>query len=548
MIQKILNSKAQTIASAAVIIGITSLASRILGVIRDRVLAGEFGAGATLDAYYAAFRIPDTIFNLLILGALSAGFIPIFSELIEVNKERAWKLANNVLNAVIILMIFIGAILFFFTPQLMQLIAPGFNQESMQLAIQLTRIMFLSPLLLGVSSLFGGILQSLKRFLMFSLAPIFYNIGIIFGALVFTPFFGSIGLAYGVVLGALLHLLVQLPSAMINGFRYQFKLNIFDTDFKHAVTLMVPRMLSLSVSQINLTIITILASTLSVGSLAIYNFSNNLQAFPLSLFGISFAIAAFPTLCELGRKEGKEDFSLSISNTTRQILFFIIPASILFIVLRAQIVRVVLGAGKFDWEATITTADTLALFSLSLFAQALIPLLNRGFFALKNSFTPFIIGLASEGAMLYFALTLTKPFVMFGMHINLGVRGLALAFTIASLINFLLLWVLLRIKVGTLHESRILFSIGKIVIASFVMAIVVQFMKFGVEPYFGTETFIGIFLQGFISGMVGIAVFVMVGLLLKSEELSTFLSSIKKRMFRERRSVASTEGLDIAVD
>lgn len=548
MIQKILNSKAQTIASAAVIIGITSLASRILGVIRDRVLAGEFGAGATLDAYYAAFRIPDTIFNLLILGALSAGFIPIFSELIEVNKERAWKLANNVLNAVIILMIFLGAILFFFTPQLMQLIAPGFNQESMHLAVQLTRIMFLSPLLLGVSSLFGGILQSLKRFLMFSLAPIFYNVGIIFGALVFTPYFGSIGLAYGVVLGALLHLLVQLPSAMINGFRYQFKLNIFDADFKQAVTLMVPRMLSLSVSQVNLTIITILASTLSVGSLAIYNFSNNLQAFPLSLFGISFAIAAFPTLCELGRKDQKEDFSLSISNTTRQILFFIIPASILFIVLRAQIVRVVLGAGKFDWEATIITADTLALFSLSLFAQALIPLLNRGFFALKNSFTPFIVGLASEGAMLYFALTLTKPFVMFGMQINLGVRGLALAFTIASLINFLLLWVLLRIKVGTLYESKILFSIGKIVIASFVMAIVVQFMKFGVEPYFGTETFIGIFLQGFISGMVGIAVFVMVGLLLKSEELSTFLSSIKKRMFRERRPVASTEGLDIAVD
>lgn len=548
MIQKLLNSKAQTIAGAAVIIGVTSLASRILGVVRDRVLAGEFGAGATLDAYYAAFRIPDTIFNLLILGALSAGFIPIFSELIDSNKDRAWKLANNVLNAVIVMMIALGAVLFFFTPQLMRFIAPGFSGESMQLAIQLTRIMFLSPLLLGISSLFGGILQSLKRFLMFSLAPIFYNIGIILGALIFSPSLGPIGLAYGVILGAALHLLVQLPAAMINGYRYHFTLNIFNKDFRQAVTLMVPRMLSLSVSQVNLFIITILASTLSVGSLAIYNFSNNLQAFPLSLFGISFAIAAFPTLCELGRKDGKEEFSLSISNTTRQILFFIIPVSILFIVLRAQIVRVVLGAGKFDWEATIITADTLALFSLSLFAQALIPLLNRGFFALKNSATPFIIGLVSEGAMLYLALNLTKPFELFGTLIDLGVRGLALAFTVASLINFLLLWVLLRIKVGTLHEAKIFFSIGKIIIASFVMAIVVQFMKFGVEPYFGTETFMGVFLQGLISGLVGIAVFVVVGLLLKSEELSTFISSIKKRMFRERRPVAATEGLDIAVD
>jgi len=548
MFQKLLNSKAQSISSAAIIIGVTSLASRILGVVRDRVLAGEFGAGSTLDAYYAAFRIPDTIFNLLILGALSAGFIPIFSELIESNKDRAWKLANNVLNAVIVLMIMLGAVLFFLTPQLMSVIAPGFNGELMELATQLTRIMFLSPLLLGVSSLFGGVLQSMKRFLMFSLAPIFYNIGIILGALLFSRTMGPIGLAYGVILGAALHLLVQLPSAMINGYRYHFTLNIFNADFKHAVKLMVPRMLSLSVSQVNLTIITILASTLSVGSLAIYNFSNNLQAFPLSLFGISFAIAAFPTLCELGRKDGKEEFSVSISNTTRQILFFIIPVSILFIVLRAQIVRVVLGAGKFDWDATITTADTLALFSISLFAQALIPLLNRGFFALKNSITPFIIGLFSEGAMLYLALHVTKPFIIFGMSVDLGVRGLALAFTVASLINFLLLWVLLRIKVGTLHESKIFFSIGKVIIASFVMAIVVQFMKFGVEPYFGTETFMGVFLQGFISGIVGIAVFVVVGLLLKSEELSTFLSSIKRRMFKERRPVASTEGLDIAVD
>lgn len=548
MIQKLLNSKAQTIAGAAVIIGITSLASRILGVVRDRVLAGEFGAGAILDSYYAAFRIPDTIFNLLILGALSAGFIPIFSELMDTNKERAWKLANNVLNAVIILMIGLGVVLYFFTPQLMRFIAPGFNNESLQLSIQLTRIMFLSPLLLGISSLFGGILQSLKRFLMFSLAPIFYNIGIILGALIFTPHYGPIGLAYGVILGAALHLLVQLPTAVINGFRYHFTINIFNPDFKQAVKLMVPRMLSLSVSQVNLTIITILASTLSIGSLTVYNFSNNLQAFPLALFGISFAIAAFPTLCELGRKDNKEEFALSISNTTRQILFFIIPVSILFVVLRAQIVRVVLGAGKFDWDSTIITADTLALFSISLFAQALIPLLNRGFFALKNSITPFVVGLVSEGVMLYLALNLTKPFEIFGTQVDLGVRGLALAFTVASLINFLLLWVLLRIKLNTLHEAKIFFSIGKIIIASFVMAIVVQFMKFGVEPYFGTETFMGIFLQGLISGLVGIAIFVVVGLILKSEELSTFLSSIKRRMFKERRPVASTEGLDIAVD
>lgn len=548
MLKKFLNGTSQTITGAAVIIGATSLASRFLGILRDRVLAGEFGAGNTLDAYYAAFRIPDTIFNLLILGALSAGFIPVFSELFSGQKDRAWRLANNTLNTLIILLTGFGLVMFFLAPQIMKFLTPGFDGEKMALTISLTRVMFLSPLLLGVSSLFGGILQSTKRFLIYSLAPIFYNLGIIIGALFFVKRFGAIGLAYGVVLGATLHLLVQLPSAVSIGYRYKLAINWLENDFKEVVRLMFPRMLSLSVSQINLTIITVVASGLATGSLSIFNLSNNLQSFPLGLFGISFAIAAFPTLCDLARRETKEEFIKSFSNTARQILFFIIPTTVLFIILRAQIVRVVLGAGKFDWASTITAADVLAVFSISLFAQTLIPLLNRSFFALKNSATPFISGLISEGLMIFMAITLTKPVSIFGTTYDFGVLGLALAFTIASILNFTILWILLRIKLGSLNEKRVFVSAGKITFASVIMGFVVQFMKFGVEPFFGTETFVGIFLQGLISGLVGIAVFAIVGMLINMEELNTLFSTLKRHIFRNKPTVTEEEGIDVAVD
>lgn len=549
MFKKFLNSTSQSIAGAAIIIGTTALASRILGVVRDRILAGEFGAGHQLDSYYAAFRIPDTLFNLLILGALSAGFIPVFNDLINTEKERAWRLANNTLNTLIILMVGFGAILFIFAPQIMKLITPGFAPDQLAITVKLTRIMFLSPLLMGASSLFGGVLQSMKRFIVYSLAPIFYNLGIILGALFFVPIYGLEGLAYGVVLGALMHLMIQMPWTVVLGFRYRPIFKPFDKDFREVVRLMVPRFLSLSVSQINLVVITILASGLAAGSLTIFNLSNNLQNVPLGLFAISFAIAAFPTLCDLARLEDKKSFVSSLSNTVRQILFFIIPVTVLFIILRAQIVRVALGAGEFDWSATISTADILAIFSLSLFAQSLIPLLNRSFFALKNSATPFVTGLISEGLMIFLAIQLSQPFTVMGVSYDLGVKGLALAFTISSVLNFLLLWVMLRIKIGSLMESKILVSIGKISLASVAMGVVVQFMKYGVEPYFGTETFVGVFLQGAISGLVGIAVFIVVGLFINMEELNTFITSIKRRMFKENKGeVATEEGLDNLVE
>ena len=219
MLKKILNSQSKTIISAAVILGAASLVSRVLGLFRDRILAGQFGAGDELDIYYAAFRIPDLVYSLLVLGAISAGFIPVFVGYLEKDKNRAWYLASSVLNLIGFSLVAVAGLLTIITPWLIKLVAPGFNSEKLDLTIQLTRIMFLSPFFLGLSAVFGGILQSFRRFLIYSLAPVMYNLGIIFGALFLIKPFGLIGLAYGVVLGAFLHLVVQIPTAWFCGFR-----------------------------------------------------------------------------------------------------------------------------------------------------------------------------------------------------------------------------------------------------------------------------------------------------------------------------------------
>ncbi len=229
MIRRIFSGKINSITIAAFLVAFSSLISRFLGIFRDRILAGEFGAGDTLDVYYAAFRIPDLIFNLLVLGALSAGFIPVLSLLIKKSKEKknyednkkAWGFTNNLLNILGLSLLIVSVLGIFFAPALMKLVAPGFSPEKQKLTADLTRIMFLSPIFLGVSSILGGILQTFKRFFVYSLAPIVYNIGIIIGALYFVPLWGIHGLAWGVVLGAFMHMFIQLPMALKLGFRYR---------------------------------------------------------------------------------------------------------------------------------------------------------------------------------------------------------------------------------------------------------------------------------------------------------------------------------------
>lgn len=525
---KIINgeSSSTSITGAAFLIAAMGLASRVLGLVRDRVLASKFGAGDVMDAYYSAFKIPDLIFNLLIVGALSAAFVPVFTSLISKDKEKeAWKLANAVLSMGLIALAILAGSLFLFAPGVVQLMTFGFNEEKQALVTTLTRIMLLSPIILGVSGIIGGVLNSFKKFFYYSLAPLFYNVGIIIGAVFFTQYWGPVGLAFGVVLGAGLHLLVQVPEVIRCGFHFKFQLDWKDANFRKVGRLMIPRTMGLAVTQINLLVVTVLASTLKSGSLAIFNFANNLQSVPLGLIGIPFAIAAFPTLSSLWAQEKKDEFVENFSRTFRRIMFFIIPFSVIFIVLRAQIVRVVLGSGNFDWEDTILTFQALAIFSLSLFAQCLIPLLARSFYALHNTRIPFFVGIFSEIVNLGLAIILIRQY---------EIQGLIWAFSISSIVNMLLLLIILHKKVGDLGEKQIISSVWKIIFATLVAAVATQCMKWVVNLLVDMHTFLGVFIQLSASAAAGILIFVLFGKALDIKELQHFILVIRKRVFKTK--------------
>lgn len=544
-----INKESQSITSAAIVIGSLSLVSRFLGIFRDRILASTFGAGDTLDIYYAAFRLPDLVYNLLILGAVSAGLIPVFTTLIAKHHENeAWKLINSILNLLSVLLLIVCVALFIFAPWLIPFITPGFPQEKMESVVMLSRIMFLSPFFLGLSAIFSSVLQSFKKFLIYSLAPIFYNLGIIVGALVFVKWWGIYGLAWGVVLGALMHLVIQLLPIFSVGFKYKFDFNWRDKNVLAVIGMMIPRTVSLAVSQINFVIITIVASTLAAGSLTIFNLSNNLQSFPLGVFGVSLGVAALPVLSALAAHKKNKDFVQIVSSTFRQILFFIIPISTLLYVLRAQIVRVILGAGQFDWQDTRLTAACLALFCLGLFAQGTYPLIIRAFYALHNTKTPFYIGLATMVvnllAMVLFSILLsTNNSVSFFITailrladlwgtVDFRVLALPLAITTSSIFELIVLMIFLRKQVGLLDGRKILDSTFRIVFSSLGGGLLTYFVLQVIDIYVPTEKVWGIFTQGFVAGTFGLIGYWALGLLFNLEEMAVFMGSLKKKLFK----------------
>lgn len=530
-VTKLLSRQFRSIASAAFIISITSLVSRFLGLVRDHALAYKFGAGQELDIYYAAFRLPDLLFNLLVLGALSAGFIPVFTSYLTTRKENqsiegsdnSWELVNILFHVLVITIAIISCILIVIAPMLTKFLVPGFNDSAMHFTTRLTQIMFLSPFFLSISSLFGGVLQSFKRFFVYSLAPIMYNFGIIVGVIYFYDMFDLYGLAYGVVLGAFLHMAIQIPFIYQLGYRYQFLLNLKHKGLRKIVKLMIPRTLGLAIVQVNLIVITILASALGPGSLSVFNLANNLQNVPIGLFGISFAIASFPALAQFAEQKNWKAFGQTFSSTTRQILFFVVPMTMLFIIFRSQIVRLVLGSGSFDWSDTILTFRALGIFSLSLFAQSLIPLLARTFYTLHDSKTPFIIALVSM------IINIALSYILGHFY---GILGLVWAFTLSAILQFVMLWISLYSKVGNLNSGPIIIVFGKLLIATGIMGIFAQGMKMGLGIYLNIDTVIGIFSQTVIASGVGGLVFLLMSVYLKVPEVLVFKKAINRRLFK----------------
>jgi putative peptidoglycan lipid II flippase len=541
MLGKIFRFQSKTITLSAFIVAASYLISAVLGLLRDRLLAGRFGAGSELDAYFAAFRVPDFIFNILILGGLTFAFLPLFSEYFTKNKEEAWRMTNYVLNIFLFLLVILSLILFAITPLVAKFIFPGFTAQETKLFIPLARILFLSPIFFLISSILSSVLQYFRRFLVYSLAPIFYNLGIIFGIIFLTPHFGIFGVAIGVVIGALCHMAIQLPAAMQCGFSFKPLFSFKYPALTRVIKLMFPRVFSVAAQQVNLIVLTSIASTIVAGSIAIFNFSNNLQGLLVSLIGASFAVAIFPVLSKNCAEGNKNEFLKNFSSSFRQIIFFTIPSSVLLIILAPQLVRVILGTGRFGLADVGLAATCLSLFSFSIFAQSLILLLVRAFFSFQNTKIPTIVAMSSVAlniSLSYLFIWLLRfenifsnfigSFIDFNIYKGGEIVGLPLAFSISAIFQFIILCFCLYRKMGDFGIKEIVKSFLKILFATFIMGITAYIAVLISSNLLSAHRSLEILLQALIAGISGIVVYILLLSWLGFPDLKDIKNSILK--------------------
>ena len=540
MFNRFFNSQTKSVGGAAGILAISSIISGLLGMLGDRMLAGRFGAGIETSIYFAAFKIPDLVYNVLISGGIVVAFLPIFVEYFSEGEDKAWQMTNYILNVFSFLLIVFCLILFILAPWLTEFIAPGFSSENKLMVMILTRILLLQPFFLGISNIFSGVLHYFNRFLSYGLAPIFYNLGIISGILFFSPYFGISGVGLGVIFGAFLHLVIQISSAINCGFKYKFLFSFKYPAVKRTFFLMLPRIFAISANQINSIVITAIASTIAAGSIAIFNFSNNLQGLPMGVLGVSLATAIFPTFSRLWANGRKVEFLEKFSLILCQTLFIIIPISILMFLLRAQIVRLILGTGRFGWENTRLTAASLGLFSLSIFASALIPFLGRVFFSLQDTKTPTFVVLitvfANIGLSFLFIKLLTfsnffRNFLETNLKLrgieNIAVVGLPLAYSITTIFQFILLLFFLYKKIGDFEIKKILDSLKKILISSFIMAVTVYFSLRFLVNFVSLKTFFGVLFQTALSAILGLSIYLIFSKILNIKEFKIISQRLK---------------------
>ncbi len=504
-----------------------------------RLLAGRFDVGFTLDSYFAAFRLPDLISATLITGGIVVSFLPLFSQNFQKEEGKAWELANNMVNLSLFGFAAICSAIWVFAPQLVGLIAPGFPEAQKELTVSLARIMFISPLIFALSGIFSGILHHFDRFVAYAIAPILYNLGIIFGIVfladLFDPERAIHGVAWGVIIGSLLHLAIQIPSVLNSGYRYRFVFAPRSPDFSRFVKLVGPRMISQASSQINLIVITAIGSLLAAGSVAVFNFANNLYLFPVAIVGTSFAIAAFPSFSRSMANGRISEFATDFSLIFRQIIFVMVPFSAMVFILRAQIVRLVLGTGEFGWTETRLTAAALGVFASAMIFAALLPLVVRAFFSFQDTRTPamtsmiavilnislsfFFVFAMKEGSL--FHGLMTSIFKLSNIN-DIRVVGLAAALSIATVFQLVILFRLLVKKMGSLPRVEMSRSVSEVVVATVVMA-TVSYLGLRIAVFFiQLTTFWAVLFQASFAFLLGAAAYLIVLHLLDSNELKRF--------------------------
>src|SRR3989344_4274881 len=543
---KILTKESANINQAALLLGSFTFLSQILALFRDRSYAHFIGPSPTLDVYYVAFRIPDLIFICIASLAGATVLIPFIATKMPARQsqggkdgkatDEARKYLNNIFTVFFAGMVVISLVAFFLMPLLVSFIAPGFTPVMQAKLIIISRIMLLSPILLGLSNLLGTVTQLFRKFFIYALSPIFYNIGIIIGVIFLYPIFGIYGLAIGVVLGAFMHFAIQALAVSGSGFTPKISGSVNFSEIKKVVTVSFPRTLGLAFNNLALISIIALASFLKDGSISVFNFAFNLQSVPLNIIGISYAVAAFPTLAKSVSLGRMDEFTNHLKSAARAIVFWSLPVIFLFIVVRAQIVRVILGSGSFSWENTRLVAAALAVFSISILAQGMI-----------NFFCSILIIILAYLFIYFFEnIPLWRYFIESVLKVEdipgTEILMLPLAYSVGTILNSILHWYFVRkdFMQGASFITKTFFqSLG----ASFFLGLVAYICLNILSPIFGTTTFLGVFFQGFISGMAGIATAIFVLYLLKNEQLREITKALKTKFWRVKVIAPSQEGL-----
>jgi putative peptidoglycan lipid II flippase len=541
---------------AAYLLGFFALVSQILALIRDKMLAYSFGAGQALDVYYAAFRLPDLIF--VSIGSLASASIllPYFIEKFENNASEGKTFTDEIFTVFFSALIFISILAYILAPYIIPLLLPGFiGDPALPELIISTRIMLLSPLFLGLSNLFSSLTQMRHRFLVYAASPVLYNIGIIIGVVCIYPMIGISGLSIGVAIGAFLHMAIQLPFLFDEGIAPKFTKVLNWESIRKIFFTALPRMVTLSANQLASFFLISLASLMAVGSISVFTFAFNLQSVPLTIIGASYTSAVFPTLSKLFYQKQTKEFLEKMIVSAQHIIFWSMPITVLFIVLRAQIVRVILGAGKFDWADTRLTAAALSLFTVSTIGQSLIILFVRAFYAEGKTTRPLIINVLSAIIIIGSGYLLVKaffsyPMLQYFLESLLKVEGqkgtsvlvLGLAYSIGITFNTIFNWWLFeRSYAGfTRPVMRTLFQ-------TFSASIIMGYAAFwGLRlfaPIFPLEKVWGIFLQGFSAGVLGLIIGIVVLFLLKSREMIEVWTTLHRKIWKVTVPPAEVERL-----
>jgi putative peptidoglycan lipid II flippase len=510
-------STAMALARAGLIVSAAYLVARVLGYLRVVVIGTTFGAGADLDAFFAAFRIPDLLFQLVAAGAVASAVVPIVGGLLATGERaRAWRIVSTLTNLMLVALALLALVAFVWAPEIVAVITPGFPAATLERTVELTRIMLASPILLALGAIATSGLNADRRFAASAVAPIVYNLAIIGAAVLLSEDMGVTGLALGVVAGSLLLLVIQLPPLWGAGFRFSPRIDLSDALARRLLVLLGPRVLGLSASQITMVVMTSLATGVGLGAVSAFTIAFALYQIPMGVIGIPLGIVIFPSLSRelaVGRTAGYLEL---VARSLRILLFVMLPIAAIGIALRLQVVELLLGYGRFDAVAVVLTAETLVPFLLGLAGHATIGVLARAFYARQDTRTPVATAILAVVINTILGAVLVGP---------LGLPALALAIAIAAWVEALTLFVVLRRREPELDVRGVVSVGGRSLLAAVfaaAAAVVVVRLFDGFSPAEPGKVFF--LLQAGAATIVGGLAYAGAALVLRIPELRSLLA------------------------